>query len=168
MSRYNDLEFNCLIKSIINNQEYQKTKSICHHGITRYNHSMRVAYYTYKITKLLHLDYEDSTKAALLHDFFTDEVSNKNIVARLRQHPDCAVKNATKYFDLNEKQIDIIKTHMFPVTFTPPKYLESWIVDIVDDVAAIYEEGYNISTKFNTATTFLFILVINILKIKLW
>ena len=167
MQGYEDSEFNWLIKPIIDNKEYQKTKNISHHGITRYDHSMRVAYYSYKVTKMFHLDYQDTTTAALLHDFFIDEVKDKNIVARLREHPDCAVKNATKYFNLNSKQVDIIKTHMFPVTFTPPKYLESWIVDIVDDVAAIYEKGYTVSNELKTAMMFLFIFFINLLNVKL-
>ena len=53
---------------------------------------------------------------------------------------------------------------MFPVTFTPPKYLESWIVDLVDDVAAIYEQGKTMKKDFQTATTFIFIVLINYIK----
>ena len=131
-----------------------------HHGINRYEHSVRVAYYTYKITKILHLDYKESTIAALLHDFFQEEVSDKNFVVRLRKHPGIAVKNATQYFKLNEKQIDIIKTHMFPITFTPPKYMEGWIVDFVDDASAIFEQGRVIKQHVKIVGTFLLILLL--------
>lgn len=141
MKIYQDNEFNKIICEVSNNKEFQKLKKVKHHGINRYEHSVRVAYYTYKITKILHLDYKESTIAALLHDFFQEEVSDKNFVVRLRKHPGIAVKNATQYFKLNEKQIDIIKTHMFPITFTPPKYMEGWIVDFVDDASAIFEQG---------------------------
>ena len=134
---YIDEEFLSIIKPIISNSEFQKMDNISHHGISRLNHSLRVAYFSYKITKFLHLDYVETTEAALLHDFFLDDVDGENAVGKLRRHPLCAVKNSLKYFDLNDKQIDIIKTHMFPVTFTPPKYIESWIVDGVDDVAEI-------------------------------
>lgn len=167
MQEYTNNEFYWLIKPIIDNKEYQKIKQIAHHGTTRYDHSMRVAYYTYIVTKFLHLEYQDTTKAALLHDFFTDEVKDKNMIARLRKHPECAVQNASVHFELNDKQIDIIKTHMFPITFTPPKYIESWIVDIVDDVVAIYEKGYNLGNEFKTAITFMFIFLINLLNTKL-
>ena len=166
MNQYQDTEFFLLIQPIMENKEFQRTRNIDHHGITRMDHSLRVAYFSYKITKALKLDYEEVTPAALLHDFFLDEVEEENSISRLRKHPACAVVNATKYFSLSDKQIDIIKTHMFPITFTPPKYLEGWIVDLVDDFAAIYEKTYTVKRQINAATTFMIILLINILKIR--
>lgn len=159
MPEFLDEEFCDLIRPIKNLDEYQKLKSIKHHGITRYEHSLRVAYYSYIITKALKLDYKETTEAALLHDFFIDEVKEKNPIARLRQHPEYAVLNASKIIDLSEKQVDIIKTHMFPITFTPPKYLESWVVDIIDDIASIYERGNNIRKNCKTAMIFLYVLL---------
>ena len=163
---YIDEDFIRIIDYIATHKEFLKTKDITHHGITRYDHCMRVAYYSYKVTKFLKLDYKKTAEAALLHDFFLDEVDSENGIAKLRHHPDCAVSNSLKYFDLDDKQIDIIKTHMFPVTFTPPKYLESWIVDIVDDLSAIYERCYITRYQLKSATTFLLILLLNILKIR--
>lgn len=160
MKIYQDNEFSKIICEVSNNKEFQKLKKVKHHGINRYEHSVRVAYYTYKITKILHLDYKESTIAALLHDFFQEEVSDKNFVVRLRKHPGIAVKNATQYFKLNEKQIDIIKTHMFPITFTPPKYMEGWIVDFVDDASAIFEQGRVIKQHVKIVGTFLLILLL--------
>lgn len=166
MNRYTDLEFYSLIKPILDNEEYQKTKKISHHGITRFEHSIRVAYFSYKITKTLRLDYQETTEAAMLHDFFLDELDEENKITKLTKHPKAAVENSSKYFDLSDKQIDIIKTHMFPVTFTPPKYLESWIVDIADDIAAIYERTCTLKKDFTTAMTFLFVLLVNIIKMR--
>ncbi len=156
-------EFNELIKPYIND-EFNKLKHINHHGITRYDHSLRVAYYTYMVTKILRFNYEEATIAALLHDFFTDEVDDEMSLFKLRRHPKHALNNACKYFYLTDLQKDIILTHMFPVTFTPPKYLESWVVDIVDDISAIYEKGYSIRKELGAATTFLFILIMNYIK----
>ena len=161
-----DKEFYSIVSHIISNEEFQKMDGILHHGISRLNHSLRVAYYTYKVSKALHLDYVDTTQAALLHDFFIDDVKDENAVGRLRRHPGCAVKNSLKHFDLNDKQIDIIKTHMFPVTFTPPRYLESWIVDIIDDIAAIYEKYYSVKKEVRAATTFLFVMLFNFIKMR--
>ena len=48
---------------------------------------------------------------------------------------------------------------MFPVTFTPPKYLESWIVDIVDDIVAIYEKTFCIKRNIKATATFLLLLL---------
>lgn len=156
-------EFNEIIKPYLI-EEFDKLKDINHHGITRYDHSIRVAYYTYFVTKFLGFNYEEATVAALLHDFFTDEVENELGIFKLRRHPKHALNNASKYFYLTDLQKDIISTHMFPITFTPPKYLESWIVDIVDDISAIYEKAYSLRKEISAATTFLFILLMNYIK----
>ena len=156
-------EFNELIKPYLID-EFNELKNINHHGITRYNHSLRVAYYTYIITKFLGFNYEEATIAALLHDFFTDEVESELGIFKLRRHPKHALNNASKYFYLTDLQKDIISTHMFPITFTPPKYLESWVVDIVDDISAIYEKVFSLRKEISAATTFLFVLLMNYIK----
>ncbi len=160
MYKYKDREFNSLIQPIVEIEEFQKTKNIRHHGLTRYDHSRRVAYFSYLVTKFLRLDYKETTKAAMLHDFFTTEVENENAIFKLRRHPNHAVENSQKYFSLSDKQVDIIKTHMFPVTFTPPKYLESWIVDIVDDIVAIYEKTFCIKRSIKATASFILFLLI--------
>ncbi len=159
-------EFDDIIKPVLDLEEFHELESIEHHGITRFNHSLRVAYYTYVVTKKLHLNYKEATVAALLHDFFTDEVDEENGVFRLRRHPSHAVKNASKYFDLSDLQVDIIEKHMFPVTFTPPKYMESWIVDVVDDIASIYERSHSIKKQLLAAGMFLFLVVMNFFRIR--
>lgn len=167
MVKYSNKEFKKIIKHIIEHNEFRKTKDVAHHGITRYDHCVRVAYYTYIVTKALRLDYKEATEAALLHDFFVDEVKEENGIARLRLHPSYAVENSKKYFNISKKQEDIIKTHMFPVTFRPPKYLESWIVDLADDFAAIYERTYTTKNELSAATSFLFLVVVNFIKTRI-
>ena len=164
MNQYSELEFNRIIENIDNNLEFQKLKNIKHHGITRYDHSIRVAYYTFLITSFLHLNYKEATIAALLHDFFTDEVSSANGVKRLQLHPKFALNNAKKITDISKLQEDSMRTHMFPVTIRPPKYLESWIVDIVDDISAIYEKGYSTKKELNAAVGFLFVLLLRLFQ----
>lgn len=166
MKKYNCEEFDRIIEPILDVEEFNGLINVNHHGVNRYDHSLRVAYYTYMVTKGLHLNYKDATEAALLHDFFTDEVSEENGIVRLRKHPDVALDNASKYFCLSEMQKDIIKTHMFPVTFMPPKYLESWIVDVVDDVASIYERGYQIRRQLSMSATFLFIVITSYFRMR--
>lgn len=164
MENYNNEEFIYIINHILENEEFKKLKSIKHHGIDRLNHSVRVSYYSFLLCKILRLDYVQVAEAALLHDFFTDEVEDKNMIERLINHPLIALNNAKKYYSLTPMQEDIIKTHMFPVTFIPPKYLESWIVDIVDDASAIYERFSCTKRYINAASTFLFLLILNYLR----
>ena len=152
-------EFEYIIKDILNNDEFLKTQDKVHHGITRYEHLMRVSYYSFLITKFLRLNYIETTKAALLHDFFLEETKGESKIKALYKHPIYAFENAKKYYNLTPLQEDIIKTHMFPITFTPPKYLESWVVDIIDDIASIYERGNNIRKHCKTAMIFLYVLL---------
>ncbi|MBP5678300.1 MAG: HD domain-containing protein [Bacilli bacterium] len=134
-------EYNQLINEWKNHPKVLEMKNYKHHGITRYDHCVRVSYHTFQVTKKLHLNYVSATKAAMLHDFFTNEVEELGPMKRFRNHSKIAAKNAKKYFGLTPLEEDIIERHMFPITITPPKYLESWIVDIIDDIASIYERG---------------------------
>ena len=167
MNKYQNREFDNIINPLLNSCPFELTKNSKHHGITRYEHSVRVAYFSYIITKLMGLDYKETTKAAMLHDFFTTEVEDENAISKLRRHPNHALENSKKYFKLSDKQVDIISTHMFPVTFTPPKYLESWIVDLVDDVVSIYERGKTMTKELKTVTMFVLAFLINYIKIHL-
>ena len=137
-------EYELIIKDIENSKEFQKTKEIVHHGMNRYEHSKRVSYYSYKIAKRLGLSYEEVARAGLLHDFFlvnNKEISLKEKMNTLVNHPKYALAYSEKFFNLTDKEKDIILTHMFPVAPTRvPKYVESWLVDIVDDVVAVFEE----------------------------
>lgn len=162
-----DLEnenFYYIIDDILQNQSFQKLKEIKHHGITRYNHLLRVAYYTYIVSKKLDLKYVEATRGALLHDFFFDETKEEKTHQALKSHPDYALKNATKYFELTELEKDIIKNHMFPVTKSIPHYKESYLVDLIDDICSCYERTYSIRKQLQTASTFLFVFIMTKLK----
>ena len=71
MSNKQKEDFNSLVQDIVNNKRFNKLNKELHHGITRYEHSMRVAKWTYKICNMLNLEKKDDvTRAALLHDFY--------------------------------------------------------------------------------------------------
>ncbi len=154
-----------LVSDILENEEFTKLSSITHHGSNRFDHCLRVSYWSYKVGKALRLDYEKIARAGLLHDFFIDDNTNLNRKDKtiiLMNHPQYALENASKYFDLTDMEKDIILTHMFPVSpKRVPKYLESWIVDIVDDFVAIYEKTYIVRRELSAATSFLLIFIIN-------
>ena len=56
---------------------------------------------------------------------------------------------------------NIIEAHMFPFTFKVPKYIESWLVDLVDDFVAVYEISQVKKVEFQTALNFMIIILIN-------
>ena len=165
MDIMSDEEFESIIEDINNSEPFQKTKEIIHHCSNRYDHCRRVAYYSYIIAKKLHLSYEEVARAGMLHDFFL--VDNKDITFRekigtLMNRPKYALKYSEKFFNLTDKEKDIIVTHMFPIAPTRvPKYLESWIVNLVDDYVAIKEEIYAKKKLFIGYTNFLLAFFVN-------
>ncbi len=140
--RFKRNEFLDIVNDIIINEEVQKLKLYKHHyAYTRFEHSLSVAYYSYIICRVLHLDYESIARAGLLHDLFFYGCEDKTIRPKkhISNHPKVALKNAEALFSLNDKEKDIILKHMWPLTFTPPKYLESFIITFVDKYCALKE-----------------------------
>ena len=163
---YNDTNYISIVKDIIDHEEFNKIKSIEHHGITRFEHSMKVAYISYKIAKFLRLDYKEVARAGLLHDFFLSDEDRtfKDRFVSTFIHPKYAVETSKKYFELSEKETDIIKSHMFPVYTSVPKYAESWIVSLTDKTIGSYEFLLKFSHKFSYAMNIFVVFLINNIK----
>ena len=141
----NKKEFLNIVNDILENEDVQNLKFYKHHyGFTRLEHSLSVAYKSYLICKFLHLDYRAIARAGLLHDlFFYDcESSDTRPEHHIWLHPKVALNNAEKLFVLNKKERDIILKHMWPMTLVPPKYIESFIITLVDKYCALKEWSY--------------------------
>lgn len=138
--KYGIVSFDTIANEIINNKQYKKLKKEDHHGLNRYEHSIRVAKQTYKIARKLNVDYVSATRAALLHDFFVDEdYGNIKGLKKGKVHPSLALNNSREYFNLNKKEEDAILTHMFPLTLLPPRSVEGAVLTLADKGIAIYE-----------------------------
>ena len=48
------------------------------------------------------------------------------------RHPKIALEKACECFELSDKEKDIILRHMWPITPAPPRYRESYVVDLMD------------------------------------
>lgn len=138
-----ETEFLSIIDELITNETVQQMKNYRQHYETScFEHCYVAAYYCYLICKKFNLDYKSATRAAMLHDLFLYDW-------RVRQpdrkgfhaftHGKIACENACKIFDLNEKEQDIIKKHMWPVTIQIPKSFEGLILTFVDKYCAISE-----------------------------
>ena len=80
-------------------------------------------------------------------------------------HPKKALDNALQHFDLTSLEQDIIVAHMFPVAPTRvPKYLESWLVDLVDDVVSVFEKGFVVRRQLSAAASFLLFVLVNTVR----
>ena len=135
MQNKNTQEFDGIIKDIVSNPKVQEMKKYRqHYETSTFDHCYMVSYYCYRVCKKLRLDYKSAARAGMLHDFFLYDW-------RIRQndrkgfhgftHPRTALNNATKIFNLNKKEQDIILKHMWPVTLILPKYKESFIITFV-------------------------------------
>lgn len=145
-----DIEYTTIVDPILLNNEFNKLDDIEHHGTTRLEHSLKVSYYSYKIAKALKLNYQETARAGLLHDFFlSDEERTKTErFLSMFTHPKKALNTATDHFELNNIEENIIVSHMFPLNLHIPKYRESWIVSTVDKVIAVKEFSYAYQHKF--------------------
>lgn len=137
--------YNC-IKDLIETEVVQKMDKYIQHGNTStLDHSISVSYLAYRIAKKFDLDYISVARAGLLHDFYLydwhDIPKEKNLLKKHGfVHPLKAYENASKYFNLNDVEKDIIIKHMWPLTLRSiPKYKESTLVSCVDKIVSSKE-----------------------------
>lgn len=144
-----EVEFYNIIFDILVSDKFRELYDEPHHGINRKQHSINVAKTTFVLSKRLGLsDYKELTRTALLHDLF-ENFETKNTI-RFLSHPKIAAKNAKKLFNISNKQINIIETHMFPLTNVLPKSLDSLYISTIDKGVALYETAkYKIPSLLN-------------------
>jgi HD superfamily hydrolase len=157
-----DFEYVDIVSDIINNEEFLKLKFYRHHDNTRLDHCLKVSYNAYKLAKKFNLDYKAAARAGLLHDFFYGDLRYINVIERkymLNAHPYFAYYNASKIFKLNEKEKDMILSHMFPISYEVPRYKESILLDLVDDLEALKEVGIYIRDRLKHNINLLLIIL---------
>ena len=161
-----DNEYISIVEDILSNKEFNKIKYIEHHGITRFDHSIRVSYLSYKIARFFHLKSDEVARAGLLHDFFLsdEERTMKDKFLSTFTHPKKALKNAKELFELTKREENIIVSHMFPINFIIPRYLESIIVSSVDKLIALYEFSFKFRLKFKYVTNLYILVLFGIVK----
>ena len=138
-----DKEYIEIVSELLKNEKVLKMKQYRqHHNISCFDHCLYVSYNTYLICKKYKLDYISAARAGLLHDLFLydwrkRENGRKGLHAFT--HPKEALKQALAITQLNDKEQDIIKNHMWPVTPKFPRYKETYIITLVDKYSAVAE-----------------------------
>lgn len=144
----NKEEFENIIKDIKENETVNLMKNYRQHFNTScYEHCYNASYYCFLIAKKLHWDYKSVARAAMLHDLFLYDWrkrENNRKGFHAFTHGNTACQNACKLFNLTEKEQNIIKRHMFPVTLIPPKSKEGFLLTLVDKYCGLIE----IKSKF--------------------
>ncbi len=129
-------------RPILNDEKYLELKKYVAHGdYSVYDHCLRVAIfaYAYAKSKNLDIDYRSLIRGSLLHDFYLYDWHHAHEGHSLHglRHPYFALKNAKERFSLNDKEINMIVSHMFPLTFwTIPLSKEAWILTYSDKICA--------------------------------
>ena len=166
MSYIKDKEYKKIVKDILRNSDFKKMYNIEHHGISRWEHLIKISYRSYVLAKKLKLDYKSVARGALLHDFYFDgdERSKKRKFFDTFSHSKRALETSLNIFEINEKEQNIIVSHMFPVyPFSLPKSKESILVDVVDKVIGsgelLREHHYRFKYKFNFLIIFILLMV---------
>lgn len=131
---------------ILKSRNFRKTKEYIQHGNMTVNaHVMNVARYSLLLSRKLHVqcNRRELVRGALLHDYFLYDwhIPDRENSHRLHgfYHPGIALKNADREYCLTDREKDIIKKHMWPLTIIPPGCREAWIVTTADKWCSLME-----------------------------
>lgn len=145
LQNYSNLEiaeFRSYVDDILTEDKVKKLEGFEQHFRTsRLQHSINVAYYSFKIAKKIGADPKASTRAGFLHDLYWYDWHTKKIPQHHALfHPRLAAKNAARVLDdLSIVEEDAIIKHMWPLSLGFPKYKESYVVTLADKYAAALE-----------------------------
>lgn len=131
---------------ILSSDNFRKTSKHLQHGnVSVKQHCLDVARNSVALNRKFRLGCEEKelVRGALLHDYFLYDWHDADCEDCVSWHgffhPGIALKNALKEYRLTTKEQDIIKKHMWPMTFVPPKYKEGWVVTLVDKYCSTLE-----------------------------
>ena len=99
-----------------------------HHGhISTLDHSLFVAYCSYRAARALRLDETAAARAGLLHDLYLYDSRDTSAHPGWQcfDHPRAAARNAAELTALSEKERNIILSHMWPLGGALPRSLEA-------------------------------------------
>ena len=141
-----------LLEGINEHERVLRMRTFIQHGkITTYDHCFRVAAMSYRINKMFKLKSDEKAliRGAFLHDYFLydwhkKKVKFKNLKDFFKlhgfMHSSYAAANAKRDFGIDEKEENIIRSHMWPLTVTKlPKCREAVIVCIADKLTSATE-----------------------------
>lgn len=133
------------IRELIKDPEIRKLQKIPQHdGNNTLNHCISVAKVSFALAEKMRLRIDEKTLArgAMLHDYYLYDIEERGYSDYYHgtKHPVTALRNAEEKYDLSDKEKNIIRGHMWPLTFFhPPKSREAWLVSIADKYCAIKE-----------------------------
>lgn len=137
-----EAEYEACVSDILEHKLVGSMRHFVQHGDTStLEHCLSVSYASYRFCKSFGLDFRSAARGGLLHDFFLYDWHGDKGYKGLHgiKHPSIALDNAEKHFELNKKEKDIIKKHMWPLTLSLPRYKESFVVMMMDNYCTMGE-----------------------------
>ena len=102
-----------------------------------------MSYLSYLFCKKHGLDARAAARGGLLHDLFLYDwhFYRRRKGERLHgfEHPKKALANASALFSLTWKEREIILRHMWPLTITPPRCREAYVIVAYDKYCSLME-----------------------------
>jgi len=133
-------EYYSYVEDLINDEVVLQMKNYIQHGTTTcFQHCVNVSYYNYLLCKFFRLNCRDAARAGLLHDLFLYDWHTEKHPTHGFTHPAAALANAKRYFELTDRESDIIEKHMFPLTPKLPRYKETVVIILVDKYCGLIE-----------------------------
>lgn len=136
-----DLFLDC-IGDLLESEVVQKMCNFTQHGdTTTFDHCLMVSFKSFQFCRKFNLDYRAAARGGLLHDLFLYDWHDKDLDINLHgfYHPGIALRNAKKAFVLDDKEKEIIKKHMWPLTVVPPKCREAYVICYFDKTCTLKE-----------------------------
>lgn len=148
-----DQEYIDCVRDILENEVFQSMDQYIQHGHTTCKeHCIQVSYIAYQLCRDRGWDSRSAARAGLLHDLF---LYDWHTHARETgehfhgfTHPRVAMENAVRYFQIPEKEQNMILRHMWPLTPVPPRYKEGYTILYADKLCSLAEVGAHLKAWF--------------------
>ena len=115
-----------------------------HRGSNVYLHTFKLVKKVMKkaVKSCKNLDLENLLVATILHDYYLYNwrIMKDRPQCHAKHHPGVAAKNAKRDFNISDKAVNMMVTHMWPFNFkNPPKGREAWLLNKADTWVAFVE-----------------------------
>lgn len=135
------------VRDILAHPVFNAMAQYYQHGTTTCReHCIRVSYMSYRICRRYGWNYKEAARAGLLHDLFLYDWHTHARETGQRfhgfTHPRTALYNAQRYFELTEREKNMILRHMWPLTPVPPCCREGFAIVLADKLCSLAETGH--------------------------
>lgn len=140
----NDAAYLAAVEDLLAHPLVRSMEEYPQHGDTScLRHCINVSYLSYLYCKERGWHAEEAARGGLLHDLFLYDwhrhAKETGEFFHGYTHPRRALENADRLFRLTEREKEIILRHMWPLTVTPPRCREAYVIVMFDKYCSLME-----------------------------